>query len=558
MLTAVIVGTITAVLIIGQAWLLSHIIVGVTGDNQVLGDVIFALTALAGIFLGRFFLAWLSEVIAVRASGSAKAQLRQAAMTAVVNQGVSAVKPSDIAVIATRGIDALDSYFARYLPQLVLAVIVPITVLVVIFTQDILSALIVAVTIPLIPIFMILIGLYTQAKVERQWETLSKLSGHFLDLVAGLPTLKIFNRAQAQVKVIARVGDEYRSSTMGVLRISFLSSLALELLATLSVALVAVSIGLRLAEGQIDYRVGLFVLLLAPEVYLPLRLIGQHFHAAAEGLGAADRLFTIIESQPYLNGGDSKIPESEMDALHIRVTNLEVKYPGSEYPALAEANFTAEQGTITAIVGHSGSGKTTLLRALGGLVPSTRGSIEIASIPIEQLDLTQWRSLVSWLPQSAHLFSSDLSTHPTIRTVVDLQSIHSDEQIWAALSTAQVAAEIRPLGLDCELDAQGLGLSGGQLQRLALARAVITHPKVLLLDEPTAALDSASEIAFAQSLIEVASLGTIVIVVAHRPALMEIAHQVIRVESRNFTQGIQGLPTAHDVNLVMPSGARGW
>ena len=558
MLIAVIVGTITAVLIIGQAWLLSHIIVGVTGDNQVLGDVIFALTALAGIFLGRFFLAWLSEVVAVRASGSAKAQLRQAAMTAVVNQGVSSVKPSDIAVLATRGIDALDSYFARYLPQLVLAVIVPITVLVVIFTQDILSALIVAVTIPLIPIFMILIGLYTQAKVERQWETLSKLSGHFLDLVAGLPTLKIFGRAQAQVKVIARVGDEYRSSTMGVLRISFLSSLALELLATLSVALVAVSIGLRLAEGQIDYRVGLFVLLLAPEVYLPLRLIGQHFHAAAEGLGAADRLFAIIESQPYLKGGDSKIPESEMDALHIRVTNLEVKYPGTEYPALAEANFTAEPGTITAIVGHSGSGKTTLLRALGGLVPATRGGIEIASIPIEQLDLPQWRSLVSWLPQSAHLFSADLSTHPTIRSVVDLQSIHSDEQIWAALSTAQVAAEVRPLGLDCELDAQGLGLSGGQLQRLALARAVITHPKVLLLDEPTAALDSASEIAFAQSLIEVASLGTIVIVVAHRPALMEIASQVIRVESHSFAQSVQGLPTAHDVNLVMPSGARGW
>ena len=554
-LIAVVLGTLTAVLIIGQAWLLSQVIVGVTGNNKFLAESSFAITALAGVFFGRFILAWASEVIAVRASGSAKAQLRQAAMESVINQGSLASKPSDIAVIATRGIDALDSYFARYLPQLVLAVIVPITVLVVIFTQDILSAVIVAVTIPLIPIFMILIGLFTQSKVERQWETLSKLSGHFLDLVSGLPTLKIFGRAQAQVKVIARVGDEYRSSTMGVLRVSFLSSLALELLATLSVALVAVSIGLRLAEGQIDYRVGLFVLLLAPEVYLPLRLIGQHFHAAAEGLGAADRLFTIIESQPYLQGGDLRITQSDTENLNVHVSDVKVQYPGSESPALSQASFEASPGTITAIVGHSGSGKTTLLRAISGLVPIASGSIEVSSIPIEKLDLNQWRALVSWLPQSAQLFSSDLSAHPTIRAVVDLHSDHSDEEVWDALSTAQVAAEIRPLGLDAELNAHGSGLSGGQLQRLALARAVITQPKVLLLDEPTAALDSASEIAFAQSLRDIAAQGTIVILVAHRPALMEIAHQVIRVESRGYSR-----PTvpSHDVNLVMPTGSRGW
>ena len=554
-LIAVVLGTLTAVLIIGQAWLLSQVIVGVTGNNKLLAESSFAITALAGVFFGRFILAWASEIISVRASGSAKAQLRQAAMESVINQGSLAGKPSEIAVIATRGIDALDTYFARYLPQLVLAVIVPITVLVVIFTQDILSAVIVAVTIPLIPIFMILIGLFTQSKVERQWETLSKLSGHFLDLVSGLPTLKIFGRAQAQVKVIARVGDEYRSSTMGVLRISFLSSLALELLATLSVALVAVSIGLRLAEGQIDYRVGLFVLLLAPEVYLPLRLIGQHFHAAAEGLGAADRLFTIIESQPYLQGGDLKVTQSGTENLKVHVSGVKVQYPGSESPALSQASFEASRGTITAIVGHSGSGKTTLLRAIGGLVPITSGSVEVSSIPIEKLDLNQWRALVSWLPQTAQLFSSDLSAHPTIRAVVDLHSDHTDEEVWSALSTAQVAAEIRPLGLDAELNAHGSGLSGGQLQRLALARALITQPKVLLLDEPTAALDSASEIAFAQSLSAIAAQGTIVILVAHRPALMEIAHQVIRVESRDYSR-----PTvpSHDVNLVMPTGSRGW
>jgi len=476
----------------------------------------------------------------------------------VIDSGTHQVSPGDIAVIATRGIDALDTYFARYLPQLVLAVIVPISVLAVIFTQDILSAIIVAVTIPLIPIFMILIGLFTKNKVDRQWSTLSTLSGHFLDLVSGLPTLKVFGRAQAQVTVIKRVGEEYRSSTMGVLRISFLSSLALELLATLSVALVAVSIGLRLAEAQIDYRVGLFVLLLAPEVYLPLRLIGQHFHAAAEGLGAADKLFSIIENQPAVAGGTTDMPAD----ITVSVSDLSVQYPDTESVALAPVSFTATPGSITAIVGHSGSGKTTLLRALGGLVHATSGDISVGGVSLTTINMAHWRASMSWLPQHAQLFAQDLNAHPTIRSVVDLHADHTDSEIWNALSEAEVAAEIRPLGLDFTLDAQGSGLSGGQLQRLAIARALITQPKIFLLDEPTAALDSVSEIAIADVLQGCAARGMTVILVAHRPALMEIAHQVVRVESdHSSTQAPDAdtnMNTATDMNTVIPTGSRGW
>ena len=551
MLYAVLIGTLTAVLVITQAWFLSRVIVGVTADNQVLADVSFGIAAIAGVFTARALLAWGAEVIAVRASGEAKAQLRQAAMSAVIDSGSAHASPSEIAVIATRGIDALDTYFARYLPQLVLAVIVPITVLVVIFTQDILSAIIVAVTIPLIPIFMILIGLFTKNKVDKQWRTLSTLSGHFLDLVSGLPTLKVFGRAQAQVKIILRVGEEYRSSTMGVLRISFLSSLALELLATLSVALVAVSIGLRLAEAQIDYRIGLFVLLLAPEVYLPLRLIGQHFHAAAEGLGAADKLFSIIENQPAVPGGPTELAAD----IDIEVTDLSVKYPNSAVIALSPVSFTAVPGTVTAIVGHSGSGKTTLLRALGGLVTAHSGTITVGGVSLEEVKIAQWRRIVSWLPQNAHLFSQDLSAQPTIRSVVDVHGDHSDSEIWDALTRAEVAAEVRPLGLDFTLDAQGAGLSGGQLQRLTIARALISSPKVLLLDEPTAALDSSSEISIARVLQSCAADGVTVIVVAHRPALMEIANQVVRVES---DRTIGALAPDTDINVVVPTGSRGW
>ena len=555
MLFAVLIGSLTAGVVIAQAWLLSRVIVGVTAENEVLADVSLAITALAGVFTARAILAWGAEVVAVRTSGKAKAQLRQAAMDAVIESGTGSASPGEVAVLATRGIDALDTYFARYLPQLVLAVIVPISVIAVIFTQDILSALIVVITVPLIPIFMILIGLFTKSKVEKQWNTLSKLSSHFLDLVSGLPTLKVFGRAQAQVQVIRRVGQEYRSSTMGVLRISFLSSLALELLASLSVALVAVSIGIRLAEAQIDYRVGLFVLLLAPEVYLPLRLIGQHFHAAAEGLGAADRLFSIIEQEPAVTGGSREVPFP----IIVNVKDLAVRYPGSESLALENVSFTALPGTITAIVGLSGSGKTTLLRALGGLVAPTTGSVDISGLLLTDLDMREWRKQSSWLPQSPQLFNKELSAKPSIRSVVDLRAEFSDSQIWDALERAGVAAEIRPLGLDFQLDAQGSGLSGGQLQRLAIARALITQPRVLLFDEPTAALDSASELAIAQVIRNSAQSGVTVIVVAHRPALMEIADQVVRVGSE--VGGIQdqyGRAIDTDINAVIPVGSRNW
>ena len=555
MLFAVLIGSLTAGVVIAQAWLLSRVIVGVTADNEVLADVSLAITALAGVFAARAILAWGAEVVAVRTSGKAKAQLRQAAMDAVIESGTGSASPGEVAVLATRGIDALDTYFARYLPQLVLAVIVPISVIAVIFTQDILSALIVVITVPLIPIFMILIGLFTKSKVDKQWNTLSKLSSHFLDLVSGLPTLKVFGRAQAQVQVIRRVGQEYRSSTMGVLRISFLSSLALELLASLSVALVAVSIGIRLAEAQIDYRVGLFVLLLAPEVYLPLRLIGQHFHAAAEGLGAADRLFSIIEQEPAVTGGSREVPFP----IIVNVKELAVRYPGSDSLALEKVSFTALPGTITAIVGLSGSGKTTLLRALGGLVTPTTGSVDISGVLLTDLDMRDWRTQSSWLPQSPQLFNKELSAKPSIRSVVDLRAEFSDSQIWDALERAGVAAEIRPLGLDFQLDAQGSGLSGGQLQRLAIARALITQPRVLLFDEPTAALDSASELAIAQVIRNSAQSGVTVIVVAHRPALMEIADQVVRVGSE--VGGIQdqyGRAIDTDINAVIPVGSRNW
>ncbi|HBJ72233.1 MAG TPA: ABC transporter, partial [Actinobacteria bacterium] len=323
---AVLVGTAIAVVVIVQARLLSGVVVDLTSGGASWADVTPAVITLALVFAVRAMLHWCAEATAFRSSAQAKRELRASAEAAVMRggeYGPAGTRSGETAALLSRGVDGLDSYYARYLPQLVLAVIVPLTILAVVLGADLLSAVILAVTIPLIPLFLALIGMYTQSRVDRQWRVLGQLSGHFLDLVSGLPTLKAFGRAKAQERAIRGIGEEYRSSTMGVLRISFLSSLVLELLATVSVALVAVSVGLRLAEGQIEYSAALFILILAPEAYLPLRMVGQQFHSAAEGMGAAEQIFALIESSPVPQEPAAGVPD---EITELGVTGLSVSF----------------------------------------------------------------------------------------------------------------------------------------------------------------------------------------------------------------------------------------
>lgn len=531
LIAVILLGVVTAILVILQARVLSSVIVDVTANGLGFAEVRGLVIAVAALMAARAVLAWLTEIAAFRSSASVKEELRTAALThalALGPNGPAGTDPAGVTTLVTRGVDALDVYFARYLPQLVLAVIVPITVLLTMLGQDILSTVIVAITIPLIPLFMILIGMYTKSRVDQQWKTLAVLSGHFLDLVAGLPTLKIFGRAKSQAEAIAAVGDRYRMSTMGVLRISFLSSLALELLATLSVALVAVSVGLRLAEGQIAYGVALFVLLLAPEAYLPIRLVGQQFHAAAEGLGAAERIFTILET-PLPLSGTEPMPAG---AVTIEVDHLSFSYLGSDVPALEPTSFIAQPGTVTALVGLSGGGKSTLLNVLLGFLTPSSGEVRVSGIELTTLSSEGWRASIGWVPQSPVLVAADLTENPTISQVVRLGTPDAtNSEVRAALADAGIGEEISalPLGIETPLNADGSGLSRGQQQRLAFARALVRAPRVLLLDEPSAALDTQSEEAVVASVRSAAARGCTVIVVAHRPALVEIADQVVRV-----------------------------
>ena len=551
LIIAVVIGVLTAALVIWQARLLSGVIVDVTSRGASWTDVSTAVLLLLGVFLVRALLAWGAEAAAVRSSARAKRELREAAIAHAVALGPlgpAGRDPGEVASLATRGIDALDSYFARYLPQLVLAVIVPIAVLATVLGQDLLSALIIAVTLPLIPIFMILIGLYTKRRVDRQWRTLSLLSGHFLDLISGLPTLKIFGRAKSQASAIEAIGDRYRSTTMAVLKITFLSSLALELLASLSVALVAVSVGLRLAEEQIAYSVALFVLVLAPEAYLPLRLVGQHFHAAAEGLGAADRMLTIIETPLPVAGDGHSVPTH--GAIDVR--DVVVRYADRPDSGSIPVTFTARPGTVTALVGPSGGGKSSLFAALLGFTEPAEGVIRVGDQPLGELDLAAWRSQVGWLPQNPQLFDAQMDPAPTVRACVDIGRGLSTASIDDALQQAGLASEVT---LDRTLAADGTGLSVGQRQRLALARTLAGSPAVLLLDEPTAALDGDSEAIVVAAITRAAQRGATVIVVAHRPALVDASDQIVLIESAQHRDEQFALASQSSASIP---GQRGW
>ncbi|MEW2510190.1 thiol reductant ABC exporter subunit CydD [Streptomyces sp. NPDC046870] len=515
-------GAVGAGLVIAQAMLVAEIVVGAFQHGQSVAELRTPLLLLAGVAVGRSLVAWLAELAAHRASAAVKSELRGRLLDRAAALGpgwLSGQRTGSLVTLATRGVDALDDYFSRYLPQLGLAVVVPVAVLARIVTEDWVSAAIIVCTLPLIPVFMMLIGWATQSRMERQWRLLSRLSGHFLDVVAGLPTLKVFGRAKAQAQSIRRITGEYRQATLRTLRIAFLSSFALELLATLSVALVAVTIGMRLVHGDMDLYTGLVILVLAPEAYLPLRQVGAQYHAAAEGLAAAEEIFTVLETA---------VPESGTGAVPaggVAFEGVTVRYPGRSSDAVTGVSFAVGPGETVALVGPSGAGKSTLLSVVLGFVRPTAGRVRIGGADLAGLDLEEWRSRVAWVPQRPHLYAGTIAENVRLA-----RSDADDDAVRRALRDAGawdfVAA--LPEGVDTVLGEDGAGLSAGQRQRLALARAFLADRPVLLLDEPTAALDGGTEGEVVAAVRRLAA-GRTVLLVVHRPALLGVADRVVRL-----------------------------
>ncbi|MFB6653828.1 thiol reductant ABC exporter subunit CydD [Streptomyces microflavus] len=519
-------GLVGAALVIAQAMLIAEIVVGGFEDGLTVTELRIPLLLLATVAVGRALVAWLTELAAHRASAAVKSELRGRLLERAAQLGpgwLSGQRTGSLVALATRGVDALDDYFSRYLPQLGLAVVVPVAVLARIVTEDWVSAAIIVVTLPLIPLFMILIGWATQSRMDRQWQLLSRLSGHFLDVVAGLPTLKVFGRAKAQAESIRTITSQYRRATVRTLRIAFLSSFALELLATLSVALVAVTIGMRLVHGELDLYTGLVVLILAPEAYLPIRQVGAQYHAAAEGLSAAEEIFAVLETEPR-GAGTEDVP----DSTRLELEGVTVRHEGRTEPSLDAVSLTVEPGETVALVGPSGVGKSTLLNVVLGFAVPDEGRVRVGGRDLAELDLERWRSRIAWVPQRPHLFAG------TIAENVRLARPDADDAaVVAALRDAgayDFVAEL-PDGERTLLGEDGSGLSAGQRQRLAIARAFLADRPLLLLDEPTASLDGETEAGIVDAVRRLAA-GRTVLLVVHRPALLAVADRVVTLEPR--------------------------
>ncbi|MBM0280036.1 thiol reductant ABC exporter subunit CydD [Micromonospora tarensis] len=490
-----------------------------------------ALAGFVGAVAARSALVWAQGTVSARVAATVKATLRADLLAAVGRHGpgwVAGQRAGEIATLAGRGLDALDAYFTGYLPQLVLSVTVPLAVLARVVFADWSSAVIIALTLPLIPVFGALLGWQAQAATERQWRRLALLGGHFLDMVAGLPTLRAFGRARAQTAVVRRMADGHRVATMKTLRIAFLSALVLELVATLSVALVAVPVGIRLLGGGLALQTALLVLLLTPEAYLPLRAAGSRFHASMEGLAALDQALTTsaTPAAPRAAAG-AATPDARRE---IRFEGVIVAYQRTT--ALRDVTLTIRPGERIAIIGPSGAGKSTLLGLLLGFVTPTSGRITVDGVDLATADLDAWRRQLAWVPQRAHLFAASLADNIRLGTP-DTPA----ETLAAAVRDAALDDVVAglPDGLHTVLGERGHGLSSGQRQRVALARAFLRAAPVVLLDEPTARLDTAAESVVLDATRRLVA-GRTALLVAHRPALLADADRILRVEDGRVTE----------------------
>ena len=539
------IGVAQTLVIVAFAWLVTRAITGVI-DGIPAAELTGIFTALAGVIVLRAALLWAREIVCARASARVEAQLRAQLVTAIAALGpewLAQRNTARLAVIAGRGLEALDAYFARYLPQLVLTVIATPILVAVMWWQDWISGLTVILTIPLIPLFMVLIGLATRAVQNAQWQTLGRLAARFADTVRGLSTLKLFSRQYRAVSSIEKVTASYRRETMRVLRVSFLSGFALELLASISVAIVAVSIGFRLIDGSLTLAVGLFVLLLAPEAYLPLRQVGVQFHAAAEGVAATDDVFAVLdaaaEAVPKTDAaeGTAGSVTDAADTPTVVVHGLRVRRDERLLPAVS---FTAEPGTVTLIEGPSGSGKTSVLAALRGAA-GFEGTATVAGRDVRALAPSAW---LAWAGQQPGLIAGtiednvrlgDPATGPVGGDGADADVAGPRALARRALHLSQAA------GLDpaTELGVQGVGLSGGQAQRVAVARAIYRHlsghAPVIALDEPSAALDAATEQGLWRAVRTLADDGATVLLVSHRPTARAIADTIVSLQPAEVT-----------------------
>jgi len=529
----IVLGLLGGLLTILQAWVFARIINDVFLHGFTREAVLGLLAALIGVVVVKALAVWGSEVAANLVAQRVKIDLRERLITHLTALGpayTQAERTGELALAAIEGVENLEAYFSQYLPQLVLAASIPLSVLLLVFPLDPLSGVVFTLTAPLVPFFMILIGRSGEALTSRQFETLRRLSAHFYDVLQGLTTLKALNQSRSQAGVIENVSERYRDVTMQVLRITFLSALALELLTTIATAIIAVEIGFRLLYRRMDFLPAFFILVLAPDFYLPLRLLGLRFHAGMNGVSAAKRIFEILDiptPKVRVSELDTRRASSAYQIAKIEFSEISFTYPLRDTAALHNITFSILPGQMTALVGASGAGKTTIANLLMRFIEPDSGRITVDGIPLSDIPADEWRAHIGWVPQNPYLFSDTIAANLRLA-----KPSAPESDLLRACERAGLTDFIRALpdGLETRLGERGARLSGGQAQRLALARAFLKDAPFLLLDEPTSSLDPALEAELQVSVRELMQ-GRATLVIAHRLSTVYQADQIIVLDS---------------------------
>ncbi|NHQ60147.1 thiol reductant ABC exporter subunit CydD [Chlorobium sp. BLA1] len=532
---SIISGSITSGMLIAQAFYLSKIIDGAFIQKSTINNLI-PLFGFFGLFsILRMLFNWSSQTEANRGTLTIRTKLFTRLTEKVGVLGpiyTRSVQSGKLSTTLIKGVEALDAYYSQYIPQIFFALFTPLLIVAAIFPDDWISGVILVATAPLIPLFMILIGKSASAMTEKQWKTMSRMSGYFLDVLQGLPTLKLFAQSREQRKSIEESGENFRQATMRVLKVAFLSSLTLELVGTIGTAVIAVGIGLRIMKGQIGFQPALFVLLLTPDFYLPLRQLGTKFHAGMEGVSASKEIFAILEQPAPLDSpGVPAIQAEPFGRYPLILNNLSYSYPGSEVAAIDNITATIPAGKTTAIIGPSGAGKSTLINLLLRFQEPATGSITMNGRPVHEIPLEEWHREISWVPQHPYLFNATLQENILLgRADASEQEISDTLEKTGLLSFVGTL----PKGLETMIGEQGSRLSGGEAQRVALARAFLKNAPLLILDEPTSHTDPELEAALRSSILELMKDRTTV-VIAHRLETIMRAEQIIVVSKGRIT-----------------------
>jgi ATP-binding cassette subfamily C protein CydD len=526
-------GVAGGVLLVWQARELTRVIGGVFLGHETLAGVRGLLLLLALLALARAAVTLGGESAGQRLSADVLTGLRERLVARVFALGPAYARgerSGELVNTTVGGVQELDAYFSQYLPQLALAVLVPVIILAVVFPLDALSGLVLLLSAPLIPLFMALIGTLSTALTRRQWTSLSRMSAHFLDVLQGLTTLKLFGRSRRQAEVIARISDDFRRATMRVLRVAFLSALVLETVATISTAVVAVEVGLRLLYGTLSFERAFVVLLLAPEFYLPLRTLGLRYHAAMTGATASERIFAVLDTPPSAAASvpatAEPVPAAPARDLTLRFEHVRFQYAESARPALMDVTCTVPAGQCVALVGPSGAGKSTITDLLLRFIEPAGGTIWVNDVSLARLPANVWRERIAWVPQRPYLF------HRSVAENIRLARPEAtDEEVIAAARRAQAHDFILalPRGYDTLIGERGARLSGGQAQRIAIARAFLRDAPLLILDEATSQLDPEHEALIERAVRDLLRDRT-VLVIAHRIATVTRADHIILLD----------------------------